>query len=141
MTTTYDPLHPMYLDEADVRLEMARVFDVCSGCRRCADLCGVFPALFELLDHGVGADAGMMTPAQQDLVAGACTHCSLCAVSCPFSPGSHEAAVDVAGLMDRHVAMLRATGRLGGVRDLWRRIVSCAGRFGGSVRAGRSGQV
>ena len=33
MTTIYDPKHPLYLDEADTRKEMERVFDLCHGCR------------------------------------------------------------------------------------------------------------
>ncbi len=32
MTITYDPKHAAYLDEADVRNELTRVFDVCGGC-------------------------------------------------------------------------------------------------------------
>ena len=33
MTITYDPHHPQYLDETDVRGELTRVFDLCQGCR------------------------------------------------------------------------------------------------------------
>ena len=72
MTITYDPKHVAYLDEADVRDELTRVFDVCGGCRRCLTLCTSFPSLFEMLD-GLGAgvsDAGRLTPAQQDRVVG-----------------------------------------------------------------------
>ena len=29
MTITYDPTHPKYLDEADVREELTRVYDLC----------------------------------------------------------------------------------------------------------------
>ena len=35
MTITYDPKHPKYFDEADVRNELTRVFDVCQSCRLC----------------------------------------------------------------------------------------------------------
>ena len=35
MTTIYDPKHPQYLDEADVRNELTRVYDLCHGCRLC----------------------------------------------------------------------------------------------------------
>ena len=68
MTVTYDPHHPDYLDEADVRLEMSRVFDVCSGCRRCVSLCDSFPTLFGLLDANNKPGADQLTPAQQDYV-------------------------------------------------------------------------
>ena len=73
MTTTYDPHHPDYLDEADVRGELSRVFDVCGGCRRCVDLCSSFPTLFEMLDEHEEVDAGRLTPAQQEEVVDACT--------------------------------------------------------------------
>ena len=52
MTITYDPKHAAYLDEADVRGEMTRVFDVCDGCRRCVTLCPSFPSLFEMIAGG-----------------------------------------------------------------------------------------
>ena len=49
-----------YHDEADCQREMARVFDICHGCRRCVSLCQSFPTLFDLVDatddgevHGV----------------------------------------------------------------------------------------
>ena len=48
VTITYDPHHPAYLDEADVRDELTRVFDVCHGCRLCIKLCTSFPTLFEM---------------------------------------------------------------------------------------------
>ena len=30
--------------------EAARIFDICHGCRRCVNLCGAFPTLFDLVD-------------------------------------------------------------------------------------------
>lgn len=110
MTTTYDPHHPLYTDEADVRVELARVHDVCNGCRRCTDYCGSFPTLFEMLDRHDSADS--LTPAAQDLVVGACFHCTLCAVGCPFGVGLHEAAVDVPALNLRARAMQKEHGHL-----------------------------
>jgi glycerol-3-phosphate dehydrogenase subunit C len=84
MTETYQPSDPAYFDEADGRREMARVFDLCNGCRRCTDLCGVFPSLFERLDDLSGAGADQMTPAEQDAIAEQCFHCGLCAIGCPY---------------------------------------------------------
>lgn len=121
MTTTYDPQHQQYLDEADVRTETARVFDVCGGCRQCVSLCGVFPGLFELLDRtgrsvGIGPvaklDAGMMTPAEQDVVAGECSQCKLCAIGCPhlLDNVSGEVDVDMPRLMLRATAMRADVG-------------------------------
>ena len=43
MTTTYDPHHPSYLDEADLRDELTRVYDLCHGCRLCFKFCTVVP--------------------------------------------------------------------------------------------------
>lgn len=101
-----------YLDEAATRLEMARVFDVCGSCRRCTDLCGAFPTLFDLLDRIGEGDAGDLTPQQQDDVATACHHCGLCAAGCPYSPGLHDAAVDVPRLMTRAQAMRVSAGHV-----------------------------
>ena len=111
MTTTYDPQHQQYLDEADVRTETTRVFDVCGSCRKCVALCGVFPGLFELLDGSADptaeSDAGMMTPAEQDAVASECSQCKLCAIGCPHTldPVSGDVDVDMPRLMLRATAM------------------------------------
>ena len=50
MTITYDPNHPMYLDEADTRHELERVYDLCHGCRLCFKFCPSFPPLFSYID-------------------------------------------------------------------------------------------
>ena len=77
MTITYDPEHPKYLDEADVRGELTRVFDLCHGCRQCIELCTSFPTLFEMIDRHDDHDAGRLTPAQQDQVVDECFQCKL----------------------------------------------------------------
>jgi Fe-S oxidoreductase len=113
MTTTYDPRHIAYLDEADVRQELTRVFDVCGSCRKCVDMCTSFPTLFEFLDRHDDRDAGRLTPAQQDQVVDECFHCKLCAVGCPYAPHLHESAVDVPRLMLRTVAMKHNSKQVG----------------------------
>ncbi|MET0909170.1 MAG: 4Fe-4S dicluster domain-containing protein, partial [Ilumatobacteraceae bacterium] len=105
MTITYDPTDGRYLDEADVRAELTRVFDICDGCRRCVDLCTVFPTLFEMLDRHGDHDAGRLTPAQQDHVADECVQCKRCADHCPYTPDVHDLAVDFPRLMLRAEAM------------------------------------
>lgn len=113
MTTTTDPRHPAYVDEADVRREMARVHDVCHGCRRCVDYCAAFPTLFEMLDAQSEPAAAMLTPSQQDVVVDACFQCTLCVVECPYGPEVHEANVDMPRLMLRARAMQYEHGHLG----------------------------
>jgi Fe-S oxidoreductase len=112
MTITYDPYHPKYLDEADVRDEMTRAFDICHGCRKCVSLCASFPTLFEMIGRHDDHDAGRLTPAQQDQVTDECFQCKLCAVSCPFAPGQHESALDFPRLMLRADAMRHKTGQV-----------------------------
>jgi Fe-S oxidoreductase len=116
MTITYDPKHPSYLDEADVRGEMSRVFDLCHGCRLCVKFCTSFPTMFEYIDRHDDHDAGRLTPAQQDQVVDECFQCKLCSVACPYVPGLHEWAIDFPRLMLRANAMLHDTGQVG-VRD------------------------
>jgi glycerol-3-phosphate dehydrogenase subunit C len=101
MTTTYDPFHPKYFDEADLRDEMTRVYDLCHGCRLCFKFCTSFPTLFEYVDSIPDQDAAKMTPAQQDQVVDECFQCKLCYVNCPYTPGQHEWALDFPRLMMR----------------------------------------
>jgi len=109
MTVTYDPKHPSYFDEADLRGEMTRVFDLCHGCRLCFKFCTSFPTLFEMIDRHDDQDAGRLTPAQQDQVVSECFQCKLCYVNCPYTPGMHEWALDFPRLMLRADAMRHAT--------------------------------
>jgi Fe-S oxidoreductase len=105
MTTTYDPKHPKYLDEKDVRDELTRVFDLCHGCRLCFKFCSAFPTLFEFIDRHEDQDAGRLTPAQQDQVIDECFQCKLCYINCPYIPGQHEWQLDFPRLMLRADAM------------------------------------
>ena len=112
MTITYDPKHPLYLDEADVREELTRVYDICHGCRLCFKFCSSFPTLFDYVDSHDDQDAGRMTPAQQDQVADECFQCKLCYVNCPYIPELHEWALDFPRLMLRHDSMRMANGQV-----------------------------
>ncbi|MEL6893293.1 MAG: heterodisulfide reductase-related iron-sulfur binding cluster [Actinomycetota bacterium] len=105
-----DPFDAARSNEAEVRDDVTAVFDRCDSCRRCVDRCGVFPSLFELLDHGaVGGrrldDAAMLTPAQQDGVIAQCFQCGACVDACPYAPET-----DVALVVQRVRAMQRSTG-------------------------------
>jgi glycerol-3-phosphate dehydrogenase subunit C len=110
MTTTYDPHHPRYLDEADVREELTRVYDLCHGCRLCFKFCTSFPTLFAFVDRFDDQDAGRLTPAEQDQVVDECFQCKLCYINCPYIPELHEWALDFPRLMLRAEAMRHANG-------------------------------
>ena len=108
MTTTYDPAHPRYLDEADLRHELERVYDLCHGCRLCFNLCPAFPTLFDLIDAKDGV-VSALTPAEQDKVVDECFQCKLCYVKCPYVP-PHEWELDFPRLMLRAHAVDKAKG-------------------------------
>jgi len=112
MTTTYDPTNSLYTDEADVRREMARVFDVCRECRNCVSLCSVFPTLIEIIEQRDDHDASMMTPAAQDRIVDGCFQCKLCVSDCPYTADHHEADVDMPRLMLRAKAMQVENGHV-----------------------------
>jgi len=110
VTTTYDPFHPKYFDEADLRGEMNRVFDLCHGCRLCFKYCSSFPTLFEYIDQHDDQDSAKMTPAQQDQVVSECNNCKLCYINCPYIPSLHEWALDFPRLMLRAEQVYHAKG-------------------------------
>jgi glycerol-3-phosphate dehydrogenase subunit C len=101
VTITYDPFHPKYFDEGDLREELTRVYDLCHGCRLCFKFCTSFPTLFEYVDQLPDQDSAKLTPAQQDQVVDECFQCKLCYVNCPYIPGQHEWALDFPKLMMR----------------------------------------
>jgi Fe-S oxidoreductase len=114
VTTTYDPAHPSYYDEADLRGELERVYDLCHGCRLCFNLCPAFPSLFDMIDARDG-DVGGMTHAEQDRVVDECYQCKLCYVKCPYVP-PHEWNLDFPRLMMRAHATRVKNGDVG-LRD------------------------
>jgi glycerol-3-phosphate dehydrogenase subunit C len=101
MTTTYDPFHPKYFDEADLREELTRVYDLCHGCRLCFKFCTSFPTLFDYIDRFDDQDAARLTPAEQDQVVDECFQCKLCYINCPYIPGQSEWNLDFPRLMMR----------------------------------------
>ena len=109
MATTYDPHHPAYLDEGDVREELTRVYDVCHGCRLCLTFCGSFPTLFDLIDAHDERDAVGLTKPEQDRVVDGCFQCKRCYLNCPYIPGQSDWNIDFPRLMLRAAAMRRAT--------------------------------
>ncbi len=106
MTITYDPSHPAYYDETDLRAEMTRVYDLCHGCRLCLSLCPAFPTLFNFIDDRDGA-VEALTRAEQDQVVDECYQCKLCFVKCPYVP-PHQWELDFPRLMLRAEAVHNA---------------------------------
>jgi glycerol-3-phosphate dehydrogenase subunit C len=151
MTITYDPKHPKYFDEADVRNEMTRVFDVCQSCRLCVDFCTSFPTLFEMIDRHDDHDAGRLTPAQQDQVVDECFQCKLCYLNCPYIPELDESAIDFPRLMLRNDAMrhagsqvsirVRVTDTLIGHTDLLGKVASRSATMTNKVIGAQPGSV
>ena len=151
MTTTYDPKHPKYLDEADVREELTRVYDLCHGCRLCFKFCTSFPTLFAFVDQHEDQDAGRLTPAQQDQVVDECFQCKLCYINCPYIPELHEWALDFPRLMLRADAMRhdsklkgtrsRTTTAVMGRTDLLGKVATAAAPVTNKVVGARSGSL
>jgi glycerol-3-phosphate dehydrogenase subunit C len=118
VTTSYDPHHPLYLDDADFRGELTRVYDVCHGCQRCVQLCSAFPSLFELIDRHDDQGAATLTRDEQDRVVDECFQCKLCYVNCPYIPAQSEWAIDFPRLMLRAGATRHAEREVGRRRRL-----------------------
>jgi len=110
VTTTYDPHHPKYLDDVDLRDELSRVFDLCHGCQRCVQLCSAFPTMFEQIDRRDHQDAATLTRAEQDQVVDECFQCKRCYLNCPYVPGQSDWALDFPRLMLRAGATRHASG-------------------------------
>jgi Fe-S oxidoreductase len=103
MTVTYDPKHPKYFDETDMREELLRVYDLCHGCRLCFNLCPSFPTMFRHIDARDGA-VHELSIAEQDQVVDECYQCKICFVKCPYIP-PHEWMLDFPRLMLRAAAV------------------------------------
>lgn len=122
-------------DQAAVDAELARVFDICHGCRRCVNLCQAFPTLFDLVDESPTMEVDGVAPEDYGKVADQCYLCDLCAeTKCPYLP-PHPWAVDFPHLMLRAKA-----ARFKARRPPWRDrlITSTDAVFGALGRRGVS---
>src|SRR6476619_2867808 len=118
--------NPAFYDAAALTKELARVFDICHGCRRCFSLCNAFPTLFDAVDaSSTGEVDGVDKKVYWEVV----DHCYLCVMcfmtKCPYVP-PHPWNVDFPHLMLRAKAtrnrkqgegfrdrMLTSTDRMG----------------------------
>jgi len=91
----------LFYDETDLNNELARVYDICHGCRRCVSLCNAFPVLFDLVDESSTMEVDGVASTDYHKVVDQCYLCDLCYLSkCPYVP-PHEWNVDFPHLMLR----------------------------------------
>jgi len=100
-----DWLSDGFYDQDALDQELARVFDICAGCRRCVSLCGAFPTLFDLVDATDTGDAHEVDKHEFGKVVDQCYLCDLCYMTkCPYVP-PHPWNVDFPHLMLRAKAV------------------------------------
>ena len=96
---------PEFNDERALDKELARIFDICHGCRRCVSLCGAFPTLFDLIDNGPTGEVDGVPKEKYKDVVDQCYLCDMCYMSkCPYVP-PHPWNVDFPHLMLRAKAV------------------------------------
>jgi Fe-S oxidoreductase len=117
---------PEFWDEPALEKELERVFDICHGCRRCVNLCGAFPTLFDLVDATSSGEVEAVAKANYVEVVDQCYLCDVCFMTkCPYVP-PHAWNLDFPHLMLRAKAV--AFRRTGGK---WRdRVLSSTDRLG-----------
>ncbi len=95
-----------FYDEQEVEKELRRIFDICHTCRRCFNLCGLFPRLFTILDsQAVDGDVEKISSAHIKDILPSCTLCDLCFMAkCPYVP-PHPWAVDLPRAILRYRAI------------------------------------
>ena len=98
---TLDLESPEFWDRGAVDKELRRVYDICSGCRRCLPLCPSFKVLFDRLDvDAVDGDVEKLPTRDAKEVVDLCYQCKLCFNHCPYTP-PHRWEVDFPRLMLR----------------------------------------
>ena len=97
--------HPDFFDQGLLDRELEQVFDICHGCRRCVNLCGAFPTLFDLIDEGKSGEVDAVAKADYGKVVDQCYLCDVCYMTkCPYVP-PHPWNVDFPHLMLRAKAV------------------------------------
>jgi glycerol-3-phosphate dehydrogenase subunit C len=98
---TLDIREPEFWKLDAVDAELRRVYDICSGCRRCLPLCPSFKVMFECLDtEAVDGDVEKLPAKDVKEVVDLCYQCKLCYNHCPYTP-PHRWQVDFPRLMLR----------------------------------------
>ncbi|HEX2652221.1 MAG TPA: heterodisulfide reductase-related iron-sulfur binding cluster [Xanthobacteraceae bacterium] len=119
-----------FYDQAAIDRELARVFDLCAGCRRCVSLCGAFPTLFDLVDETDSFEAHDIDKRAYSKVVDQCYLCDLCYMTkCPYVP-PHAWGVDFPHLMLRAKAAKYKRGEVA-LRDKVLSNTDALGRLAG----------
>lgn len=101
-----------FYNQESLDTELARVFDICAGCRRCVSLCGAFPTLFDLVDATDTGEAHDVDKHAYPKVVEQCYLCDLCYMTkCPYVP-PHPWNVDFPHLMLRAKATAYRSGNV-----------------------------
>jgi Fe-S oxidoreductase len=124
---TLDPSDPTFFDTRAVERELARVTEICDGCRRCHRLCPSFDHMLERVDHHEG-EVAKVTSADYRKIVDLCWQCKLCFNHCPYTP-PHRFDLDFPRLMLRAKA---ARAKAEGVTraDAWLGNVDAVGALG-----------
>lgn len=105
--------NPEFYDRDALNAEMARVFDICHGCRRCVSLCQSFPNLFDLVDATEDGEVHGVKKQDYWQVVDQCYLCDLCYMTkCPYTP-PHPWQLDFPHLMLRAKAVKHSQGLVG----------------------------
>ncbi len=104
--------NPAFYDEAALDKELARVFDICHGCRRCFSLCNSFPTLFDAIDAGATGELESVEKKAYWDVVDHCYLCDMCYMTkCPYVP-PHPWNLDFPHLMLRAKAVKAKKGEV-----------------------------
>ena len=127
----YDIDDPSFFDPKAAEKELARVTELCDGCRRCYRLCTSFDYMLdEAVDKNDG-DLAKITSADYRKIVDLCWQCKLCYNHCPYTP-PHAWDIDFPRLMLRAKA---ARARTEGVtrQDAWLADVDRVGALGAAT--------
>jgi glycerol-3-phosphate dehydrogenase subunit C len=128
---TFDPRDPAFFDPQAAEKELARVTELCDGCRRCYRLCPSFDYLLdEAVDKNDG-DLAKITSGDYRRVVDLCWQCKLCFNHCPYTP-PHKWDIDFPRLMLRAKAA-RATVEGVTRQDAWLGNVDQTAALGSAV--------
>ncbi len=106
-----DCTNPDFYNTEKLEAEMERVFDLCHGCRRCVNLCGSFPTLFDLVDATEEGEVEGVAKADYQKVVDQCYLCDVCYMTkCPYTP-PHPWNIDFPHLMLRAKAVAFKEGK------------------------------